>query len=192
MATRTVLTDRIVTERLVLEQPGAVDVAAVRAFYLGNRVFHAPWEPIRPESFYQEDSLDNVLRRQAEENSVGTALHLYLQRNGELEIIGTVSLSNIVYSPFLSCFLGYRMARCETCHGYMTEAIEHVVATAFERYKLHRIEANIMPGNHASVRLVEKLGFINEGYSSRYLKIAGSWEGHCHYVLFNEQLELEP
>jgi ribosomal-protein-alanine N-acetyltransferase len=183
------ITESVETERMVLRQPSDVDASTVLPFYKANRVFHAPWEPLRSEDFYQEDTINKMLKRQAVENTNGVALHLYLQRHQETEVIGTVSLSNIIYGPFLSCFLGYRMARCETCHGYMTEAVQKVVSLAFSHYGLHRIEANIMPGNHASVRLIEKLGFMYEGYSSRYLKIAGQWEGHSRYVLCNEELE---
>jgi ribosomal-protein-alanine N-acetyltransferase len=183
------LTDRVYTDRLVLEQPQSLDEKDVLAFYIANKVFHAPWEPVRPSEFYQEDSMRKLLASQAADNAEGRALHLYLQLPQEPGIIGSISLSNIIYGPFLSCFLGYRIARCMTCHGYMGEAVEKVISLAFGHFGLHRIEANIMPGNHASVRLVEKLGFINEGFSSRYLKIAGVWEGHSHYVLFNEALE---
>jgi ribosomal-protein-alanine N-acetyltransferase len=183
------LTESVGTDRLVLQQPNNVDSMLVLAFLLDNKVFHAPWEPVRHAEFYTEDAVQLMLNGQARENATGSALHLYLQRPQASNILGIVSLSNIIYGAFLSCFLGYRMARCETCHGYMGEAVGNVIDIAFQRYGLHRIEANIMPGNHASIRLVEKLGFINEGYSSRYLKIAGCWEGHSHYVLLNDDLE---
>ncbi len=183
------LTESIGTERLILQQPNMVSASRVLIFNLENKVFHAPWEPVRPPEFYEEDAIRLMLERQARENASGAALHLYLQRPQAAEILGTVSLSNIIYGAFLSCFLGYRMARCETCHGYMSEAVGALVDIAFNRYGLHRIEANIMPGNHASVRLVERLGFMNEGYSSRYMQIAGCWEGHSHYVLLNDNLE---
>lgn len=183
------MTKRMMTERLVLEQPDGVPVQSVLAYHVSNRQFHAPWQPIRKESFYREKTIQEMLERQAEENAQGSALHLYLRLLDDPSIIGTVNLTNIIYGPFLSCFLGYSMTRAETCHGYMSEAVRQVIIVAFERYGLHRIEANIMPGNHASVRLVEKLGFVNEGYSSRYLNIAGQWEGHSHFVLLNEALE---
>lgn len=179
----------MMTERLVLEQPDGVLVQSVLTYHVSNRQFHAPWEPIRSDSFYHEKTIYEMLERQARENAQGSALHLYLCFPGAPSIIGTVNLTNIIYGPFLSCFLGYSMTRGETCHGYMSEAVRQVIKVAFERYGLHRIEANIMPGNHASVRLVENLGFVNEGYSSRYLNIAGQWEGHSHYVLLNETLE---
>lgn len=188
-ATISYVSERVVTERLYLEPPSSVDASAVQSFFIDNKVFHAPWEPLRNDDFYELEHLRSMLVNQDLENLNGTALYLYLIRAGEDEVIGSVALTNIIYGAFRSCFLGYRMARNQTSHGYMTEAIEQVIHIAFERYRLHRIEANIMPGNHASVRLVEKLGFIEEGYSSRYLRIAGIWEGHCHFVLLNDALE---
>lgn len=71
----------------------------------------------------------------------------------------------------------------------MTEAVEAVVNHAFQELHLHRIEANIMPRNRASLRVVEKLGFRNEGVSREYLKINGKWEDHIHMVLLNEEME---
>jgi ribosomal-protein-alanine N-acetyltransferase len=183
------VTEPVETARLVLSQPGAVSCEALHAFFTENKGFLAPWEPLRDPTFYHIESLTALLARQQRENLEGKALHLYLQLPGDDRIIGTVSLNGIIYGPFRSCFLGYRMARCETCHGYMTEAVREVCLLAFNRYRLHRIEANVMPANHASARLVENLGFVNEGYSGHYLQIAGVWEGHDHYVLLNHDLE---
>lgn len=71
----------------------------------------------------------------------------------------------------------------------MTEAVEAVVNHAFHELRLHRIEANIMPRNQASLRVVQKLGFQNEGISRKYLQINGKWEDHIHMVLLNEEME---
>jgi ribosomal-protein-alanine N-acetyltransferase len=71
----------------------------------------------------------------------------------------------------------------------MTEAVKAVVDYGFNTLALHRIEANIMPRNIASLRVVGKLGFINEGLSKKYLKINGQWEDHIHMVIFNEVME---
>jgi ribosomal-protein-alanine N-acetyltransferase len=77
------------------------------------------------------------------------------------------------------------MDGAEINHGYITEALRRAIRFAFEDLQLHRIEANIMPKNVRSIRVVEKLGFVNEGLSRKYLKIAGVWEDHVHYVLLN-------
>lgn len=180
------VSDRILTDRLVLEPAGLCDSVAVQAFFVDNKAFHAPWEPERDRSYYKLVSVTTMLERQHRVNRDLSGLHLYLRLHDDPAVIGTVALTAIVYGPFLSCFLGYRMARLWTCRGYMSEAVAAVIDIAFNRYGLHRIEANIMPENRASIRVVEKLGFTNEGFSPRYLKVAGVWEGHAHYVLLSD------
>ncbi len=73
--------------------------------------------------------------------------------------------------------------------GYITEAIKEGIKIIFDEYGLHRIEANIMPRNLASLRVTEKLGFLNEGISKKYIKINGKWEDHIHMVLLNDNID---
>jgi ribosomal-protein-alanine N-acetyltransferase len=56
----------------------------------------------------------------------------------------------------------------------------------FGEYGLHRIEANIIPRNAASLRVAEKAGFLPEGIARKYLKIHGVWEDHVHMVRMND------
>ena len=67
----------------------------------------------------------------------------------------------------------------------MSMAVEMLVRYAFEELKLHRIEANVMPRNAASLRILEKNDFVNEGLSKYYLRINGIWEDHIHMVKLN-------
>jgi ribosomal-protein-alanine N-acetyltransferase len=103
--------------------------------------------------------------------------------------IGSLSLSNIVRGAFQSCHLGYRIDEQEQSQGYMTEALKRLITVAFQEMNLHRLEANIMPRNEASLSVVRKLGFKEEGLAKRYLKINGKWEDHIHMVLLNDQAE---
>lgn len=68
----------------------------------------------------------------------------------------------------------------------MTEAVKAVTDYAFGTLNLHRVKANVMPRNKASLRVLEKVGYRNEGLTIRYLKINGVWEDHIHTVRLNE------
>ena len=101
-------------------------------------------------------------------------------------IIGTASLGTIMGPPFLSAYVGYKLAPTHTGQGYMTEAVAALVRFAFGPLGLHRLEANIMPRNTPSLRVAKRLGFTEEGLARRYLNIGGVWEDHIHMVLLNE------
>jgi len=68
----------------------------------------------------------------------------------------------------------------------MAEGLRAVVSRAFRVNRLHRVEANIQPGNQASRRLVKALGFRREGFSPRYLKIGRRWRDHERWAATRE------
>jgi len=103
------------------------------------------------------------------------------------EIIGSVTFSNIVRGAFQSCYLGYRLDETRVGTGLMREALIAAIRYMFQMEGLHRIEANVMPHNDRSVRLLQRLGFRNEGRAQRYLNIQGRWEDHDHYVMLAEE-----
>jgi ribosomal-protein-alanine N-acetyltransferase len=102
--------------------------------------------------------------------------------------IGNIAFNNIVRGAFQSCHLGYQLDEREVNQGFMTEALRRAIDYAFDDMKLHRIEANVMPRNQRSRRVVEKLGFAEEGLARQYLKINGVWEDHIHYIILNENV----
>jgi ribosomal-protein-alanine N-acetyltransferase len=97
--------------------------------------------------------------------------------------MGVLSLSNIVRGAFQSAYLGYWIGKPFARQGYMTEAMRLALNLAFGPLGLHRVEANIIPRNRASIALVKKLGFRNEGTAMRYLRIDGRWQDHEHWAL---------
>lgn len=94
------------------------------------------------------------------------------------QLAGVVNLSNIVMGAFCSGYLGYYAFAGFERRGLMTQGLNAVVRHAFTTLGLHRVEANIQPGNAASIALAQRCGFRLEGYSPRYLKIAGRWRDH--------------
>lgn len=96
---------------------------------------------------------------------------------------GYIEITNIVRGPLQSGYLGYYMFKGYERRGYMKWALGVIIQRAWKELKLHRLEANIQPGNAASIELVKSLGFQQEGYSPRYLKLGGRWRDHERWAI---------
>jgi [ribosomal protein S5]-alanine N-acetyltransferase len=180
------------TERLVLRTIDDTFAARCLDYVVRNREFFSAWNPLVDETFYTLEFQAQKLRIERELLAQDRAVRLWLFKKEDRaheQIIGDLACSNIVRGAFQSCHLGYKIDGAAINSGYMTEALARAIRFAFADMRLHRIEANIMPRNVRSIRVVEKLGFINEGMSRKYLKIAGVWEDHIHYVLLNTDEE---
>ncbi|MBS1819184.1 MAG: GNAT family N-acetyltransferase [Acidobacteria bacterium] len=102
-------------------------------------------------------------------------------------IAGSTNVSQIVRGGFQSGYLGYQVFAPFAGQGYMTVALPLILRVVFRELKLHRVEANIQPRNAASIALVRRAGFEKEGYSPRYLKIAGRWRDHERWAMTAER-----
>ena len=98
-------------------------------------------------------------------------------------ILGALILSEIVRGVFQSAYLGYYAQQPYAGKGYMTEAMRLVLRHAFTTMRLHRVEANVQPENAASIAVVKRSGFRLEGFSPRYLKVAGRWRDHQRWAM---------
>lgn len=126
------------------------------------------------------------MKKEMADFEAGTAFRYYIMPMDQpSKIIGVIGLSNVVWGAFCSAFLGYKLDKDFTNKGYMTAAVEMLTKHAFEELGLHRIEANVMPRNKASLRVLEKNSFINEEMTKYYLNINGIWEDHIHMVKIN-------
>lgn len=104
-------------------------------------------------------------------------------KNGE--IAGVINLTNVIFGAFRSGYLGYYAFSGFERQGVMRTGLKQVVRHAFNSLKLHRLEANIQPENLASLTLVRSCGFAQEGYSPKYLKIAGRWRDHERWAIIS-------
>lgn len=180
----------IVTERLLLKSIDESNANQLLDYIVRNQEFLKEWEISRPLEFYSLDAQKENIMNDKMNIERGQLFKVWMYKLDEPErIIGSISLSNIVKGAFLSCHLGYRLDQEECNKGYMTEGLVRVIDVAFNDLQLHRIEANIMPRNKASLKVVENLGFYHEGLARKYLKINGKWEDHIHMVLLNDALE---
>jgi len=160
--------------RVVLTTPTLDDEDEFLAANHASRAFHRPWayNPLTPDAY-------RSYLRALSDRKVG-----YLARRREdRALVGWVNLSEIVRGNFHSAYLGYCGYAEYTGQGYMTEALALVLREAYVTHGLHRVEANIQPGNAPSIALVKRLGFELEGMSPRYLKIGGRWRDHERWAL---------
>jgi len=114
------------------------------------------------------------------------AVSFLICRVADGAVVGAVSLSQIFRGGFQNAYLGYYVGVPYARQGYMTEALQLVLQYTFEHLKLHRLEANIQPGNAASIALVKRAGFTREGFSRRYLKVCGRWRDHERWAIIAE------
>ena len=172
-----------VGRRVAIREALASDTDEFVALMRTSRSFHAPWSfpPRDPVTF------DALLRRARRDDfSV-----LLVTRRSDRRIVGFFSLSQIFRGSFQNAHLGYAVGAPFAGRGYMAEGLELVLRHAFGWLGLHRVEANIQPGNGASIALVRRSGFRNEGFSPRYLKIDGQWRDHERWAILAEDFESE-
>lgn len=161
-----------------IRPPTAEDAPEFLGLVRASRRFHGRWAspPSTAAGFlaYLERGRDPSLR-----------LHL-LCRATDGAIVGAATLSQIFLHNFRSAYLGYWVGEPYAGRGYMTAGLRLVLRDAFTRVGLHRIEANIQPENAPSLALVARVGFRKEGFSPRYLKVAGRWRDHERWALLKE------
>lgn len=151
-----------------------------------SREHVGPWDPVRPETFYsrgtQQGVLDWARRARAADHDYLYGVRLPDAERREGRLVGRVTLSGVTRGAWENGHLGY-FVDPEACgRGVATRAVGLVLADAFGPLGLHRVQASVMPRNAASRRVLVKLGFREEGYARRYLRIAGTWEDHLLYA----------
>jgi ribosomal-protein-alanine N-acetyltransferase len=162
---------------------GTEDAIVVADYLHRNEEFHREWSPIPPHGFFTpEYQLRRLtawaeLRRQGKEYRFG----IFLGDSDET-LIGLVSLA-VERGAFMNGRFGYSVDSQYTGRGIMTASLRELMRQGFQELGLHRMEANIMPRNVRSRRVLEKCGFTRIGYSPKMLYINGAWEDHEMYMI---------
>jgi ribosomal-protein-alanine N-acetyltransferase len=90
-----------------------------------------------------------------------------ITRKDDRAVIGTCGYYGF-HTWHMRAGIGYELARTHWRQGLMTEALTAILDLGFKKMGLNRIEAVVMPENGASIKLLEKLGFSNEGLLKEY------------------------
>lgn len=168
----------LATERIMLLAAHEQHATELLKYYEVNRQHLQPWEPLRPESFFEPDAICDRLRAMARQTSTGNALHLLMFEREGNRLIGDCNFTNIVRGPFQACHLGFSIASTFEGQGLMREGLTAAIDHVFTGLRLHRIMANYRPENTRSESLLARLGFEKEGLARSFLEINGAWADH--------------
>jgi [ribosomal protein S5]-alanine N-acetyltransferase len=138
---------------LLLRLPQMGDFNAWASLRERSRAFLVPWEPTWPADDLTRTAFRRRLKRYAEDQRTDQAYAFFIFRQ----------IDNVLV-------------------GYMSAAVKALIPFAFANLRLHRLEAACIPTNVASIRLLEKCGFVREGHAREYLCINGVWQDHLLYA----------
>lgn len=171
--------DELRTDRLVLRASDPAFADAAADYYRRNREAHARWNPPQPDTMFSAEGQRERLANSAAAIAAGTLAGWWMfAPAAPRHAIGQIHLSQIARGPFCNAMLGYSVDAAHEGRGLMREALEAVLADAFGRLHLHRVQANVRPENARSLGLLERLGFEREGLAREYLFIDGAWRDH--------------
>ncbi|MCL2582068.1 MAG: GNAT family N-acetyltransferase [Streptosporangiales bacterium] len=161
------------------------DAEALAALLTANREFLEPWEPEHDESFFTLARQRAVIRRHLEEHVRGqTVPFAILDESGDLA--GRITLNGVVRGAFQSASVGYWVSRERNGRGLATAAVADVISYAFGPVGLHRLQAETLPHNVRSQRVLARNGFRPFALAPGFLKIEGRWQDHVLFQLLNE------
>ena len=169
-------TDRMMVR---LADPEFADMTA--EFFFRNRKMLERYEERVRRSFFARSFKRSGWTSKGRTQEKGEWYSYYLfEKRKPHTVIGTLSLSRIQYGNLCSGVLGYRIGGERQGEGFGTEAAKEGTRIGFEELSLHRMEADVMTENRASLRILEKCGYKKEGYFREYFRINGKWEDHIH------------
>ncbi|MCC2319115.1 GNAT family N-acetyltransferase [Cellulomonas chengniuliangii] len=159
------------------DAPALVDVLHA------NRAFLAPWEPVRDESYFTLEGQREVVRHALEAQGAGLGRAHVIVHDGR--VVGRATLAGVVRGALQSCALSYWVAAEHNGRGLATASVGELLDVAFTELGLHRVQAETLPHNAASQRVLARNGFVRYGLAPRYLRIAGAWQDHVMHQVLN-------
>lgn len=168
---------------IFLRPPEMQDFEAWAALRFLSREFLTPWEPTWPADDLTRASFRRRLRRHATEIENDEAYPFFLFRECDQALLGGLTFGQVKRGVAQATTLGYWMGQPFAGQGWMSRAVRAATGFAFATLRLHRIEAACLPLNEASIRLLTRTNFQQEGMARAYLRINGVWQDHLLFAL---------
>ena len=161
------------------------DAEGLADYFVTNRDYLKPWEPQREAAFFEVTGWQQKLIKLEELHRLALGYYCLIIDVNSLQIVGTISFSNVTRFPFYACHVGYSLAESAQGRYIMTRALNMACEYLFKQQNIHRIMAAYMPSNHRSAAVLERVGFSREGLAKDYLLINGQWQDHVLVSLIN-------
>jgi [ribosomal protein S5]-alanine N-acetyltransferase len=171
---------------VILRTPQMTDFEEWATLRETSRDFLTPWEPTWPVDDLTRTAFRRRIKRYAEDLRTDQGYAFLIARSSDGALVGGLTLANIRRGVAQAGSLGYWTGLPFVRQGYMTAAVRAVVPFAFTSLRLHRLEAACIPSNTGSIKLLEKTGFLREGYAREYLCINGTWQDHLLYACLTD------
>jgi ribosomal-protein-alanine N-acetyltransferase len=168
----------LATEHLRLRAPLPQDAAALLRILGDPEVTRYHNMPTLTTLAEAQEALERLEQRYTARQTIRWAIELVEHS----EMIGTVGLLRFDFE-LRRAEVGYELARRFWGRGLTPEAVAAVIRYGFAVLGLHRIEAGVLPGNDASVRVLQKLGFLEEGTRRDYLYCKGRFHSFRWFSL---------
>lgn len=182
---------RLVGQQCLLRTFTESDAKALAKLLLDNKFFWSIYEPLHRDEYYTEGTQYNKILESIQLLQANREFSFGIYDLQSQQLIGHISLYAIKRLPYSSGFIGYSMDKDFIGRGIATEAVNLLLRFAFQTINLHRVEAYVSPQNLASVRVLEKAGFVQEGILRELLFINGKWEDHYMYALLQHEYKKE-
>ena len=176
------------TDNLRLAVLRKSEAARVAEYLQNNRDFHKQFSQTHTDDYFTVSTQKKYLAYDCNSFLEGSLVPLWITLKDDNKIIGRVSFFNFAYGGMLSCACGYHLDKDHTGKGYMTEALKSAMAFVFDEYKMHRIEAFIVPENEPSLNLVKRVGFHYEGKRNSYMHINGRYRDHEAFYMLEDDM----
>ena len=150
-----------------------------------SREFLTKWEPVWAEDELTRGAFRRRIKRYQKETRLDSAYVFFVFRANDDTLMGGCTLSNVRRGVTQCCALGYWIGARFARQGFMSDAVHALIPFVFGTLGLHRIEAACLPNNAPSKRLLERVGFQQEGYARAYLSINGQWRDHLLFALLD-------
>lgn len=170
-------------ERVVLRVPQVSDYGPWAELRAESRAHLQPWEPTWPRDDLGRTAFKRRVRHYQREARADQGYALLTLDAADERMVGGIALTNVQRGVTQSASLGYWLGRSQLGRGYMTDAVRALVGFGFGAVRLHRLEAATQPANAPSIRVLERNGFVREGYARQYLRIDGVWRDHILFGL---------